>query len=134
MSKKPELLYRGRNFTVYLDTTKGERSDIVEYLALLLKKDEKLHARLMTIIKRFANGTPAKDSIETIKGEGLIRIKVPGQQIRLLGAYLAGKRVVVLHGFDKKDPAIKKRHLDQAQNNYSQFRVNFKNWIKKLKQ
>ena len=93
MAPKPRLIHQGQQFTIYGAGSEGEKSHVFGYLDGLKESNVKLHARLMVIIKKFAEGQPPKDTVETIKGERLIRIKVPGEQTRLLGTYFPRQRV-----------------------------------------
>ena len=109
---KREVLYKGRFYTVELAITANGRCPGKKFLDSLFKHDRE---KILRIIKRLADADEGKlanrEQFKKIEGEDFFEFK--NSQIRMPCYFHAAGRLIITHGFIKKEDRIRPEEIDR---------------------
>jgi hypothetical protein len=107
---KREVLYKGKFHTVELAITANDRCPAKKFLNGLSKDDR---AKILRVIKRLADeGKIAnREQFKKIEGENFFEFK--NFQIRMPCYLHTGGRIIITHGFIKKEDSIRPEEIDR---------------------
>ncbi len=107
---KREILYQGKFYAVELAVTSNGRCPAKKFLDGLSKVDKE---KILRIIKRLADeGKVAnREQFKKIEGEEFFEFK--NFQIRMPCYFHEDGRVIITHGFPKKEESIKPEEIDR---------------------
>ena len=105
---KGEVLYRGKFHTVELAVTANGRCPAKKFLNGLSKK-----AKILRVIKRLADEGKVTnpEQFKKIEGEDFFEFK--NFQIRMPCYFHADGRVIITHGFPKKEDRIRPEEIER---------------------
>jgi hypothetical protein len=107
---KREVLYQGKFHTVELAVTANGRCPAKKFLDGLSKDDRE---KILRVIKRLADEGKVinREQFKKIEGEDFFEFK--NFQIRMPCYFHADGRVIITHGFPKKEGSIKPEEIDR---------------------
>ncbi|MFZ5450413.1 MAG: type II toxin-antitoxin system RelE/ParE family toxin [Thermodesulfobacteriota bacterium] len=107
---KREVLYQGKFHTVELAVTANGRCPAKKFLGGLSKDDRE---KIMRVIKRLADEGKIsnREQLKKIEGEDFFEFK--NFQIRMPCYFQAVGRVIITHGFLKKEAGIRPEEIDR---------------------
>ena len=107
---KREVLYQGKFHTVELAVTANYRCPAKKFLNSLSKFDRE---KILRVIKRLADeGKVAnREQFKKIEGEDFFEFK--NSQIRMPCYFYAVGRLIITHGFIKKEDRIRPEEIDR---------------------
>jgi len=110
---KREIYYEGNVYTVELAIRSDGSCPAKEYLDKLFKRSKIDWEKIIRPIKRLADFGEVSNPEHFKKIEGTDFWEFKSFQIRMPCFFLPGSRVVITHGFSKKEDRIRKPQLDR---------------------
>jgi len=110
---KREIYYEGKVYTVELAIRADGSCPAEEYLDLLFKRSRIDWEKIIRPIKRLADFGEVSNPEHFKKIEGTDFWEFKSFQIRMPCFFLPGSRVVITHGFSKKEDRIRKPQLER---------------------
>jgi len=107
---KREVLYRGKFHTVELAITTNDRCPAKKFLNSLSKEDRE---KILRVIKRLSDEGKVtnREQLKKIEGEDFFEFK--NFQIRMPCYFHATGRLIITHGFIKKEAWIRPEEIDR---------------------
>ena len=107
---KREVLYRGKFHTVELAITTNDRCPAKKFLNSLSKEDRE---KFLRVIKRLSDEGKVtnREQFKKIEGEDFFEFK--NFQIRMPCYFHAAGRLIITHGFVKKEAWIRPEEIDR---------------------
>jgi hypothetical protein len=107
---KREVLYQGKFYTVELAVIANGRCPAKEFLNGLSKDDR---GKILRVIKRLADEGKVtnREQFKKIEGEDFFEFK--NFQTRMPCYFHADGRVIITHGFPKKEESIKPEEIER---------------------
>jgi hypothetical protein len=107
---KGEVLYRGRFHTIELAITANGRCPGKKFLDGLSKEDRE---KILRVIKRLADAGKVvnREQFKKIEGEEFFEFK--NFQIRMPCDFQGAGRLIITHGFMKKEAGIRPEEIDR---------------------
>ncbi len=107
---KREVLYKGKFHTVELAITANGKCPAKKFLNGLSKLDRE---KILRVIKRLADEGKVtnREQFKKIEGENFFEFK--NFQIRMPCYFQADGRIIITHGFPKKEDSIKPEEIDR---------------------
>jgi phage-related protein len=106
---------------------KSGKSPMVDYLLSLDAKQRSKVARAVLLLEEFGLGWGEPDVKHLEDGIYELRIRLSNNQFRVLMFHFVKNKIVLTHGFTKKEQKTSKKEIEKAK----KYRVDFLNRIEK---